>query len=202
MLSGFLQQLFDCGRVVVGRPESDLDLDETDSVSVLLQAEILWRSQLPSGLPPFDSGVAMWAASKLYRAAQLLVYRDLGEEAVLKHLTRNGVSQVTATDHYSADLCLKFLKDVLRLGNALSESDPLDTRLRLLMNDWPLSRVGFGDAVQEESVVWTHPALRMMYLDRVMQRNDSVAKQAEHVAEELRQWEPYSVSTSETLIIG
>ena len=119
----------------------------------------------------------MWAADRLYNAAQFLVFRHVEPEMIRQSLKRREPAPATAGEHYSGDLCLCFMKDVLRLAAAASENDPLNDGIRTLMTDWPLSAVGLECAVVPGPGVMENKTLRLMYLDRVVKHNDRQALQ-------------------------
>ena len=187
MLAEFLNQLFEAGRTSVAR-NAALPGDR-DAVARLLSAhEQVARQMLPSRLPDFDLTTAIWAAERLYHGNRFLVYRDLETPEIVQCLAKKSPGPSTAAEHYSADLCLQFLSDLVRLARAAAENDPLHEQIYELLADWPLSAVGvISDfTINEQSPVWKHSALRLMFLDRVIQRNDRTAMAIDFVRDELQ----------------
>jgi hypothetical protein len=134
--------------------------------------DALRRRQLPSGLPPFDATAAAYGARALYAACQLLAYRnfidaDLAEVIIIPPCRPN------PAEHFSVDLVMQFLQDVLRLAKAAAPQDPLVTWLLELGRRWPLSSVGIaniGDV--DASPLKENSALWRLYLDRVLATED------------------------------
>ncbi len=173
MLSNFLQELFEHGRIRVVAPESEGDFDTKPALELLQTTETRWRSHLPGGLPEFMPTVAVHAAIQLYRAVQFLVYRDVEPGVMEAALQPLQLGPKTPAEHYSADVCLRYMHDVLRLSMAASENDPLNEQIRRAVKDWPLSAVGLNIEQQRDHVPFNHKALRLMYLERVLERRDT-----------------------------
>src|SRR6185503_3456988 len=84
---------------------------------------------------------AIWAASFLYRAVQLTMLRDLGEEVINKLLTPfNG--PVSPESILSVDISFRYLPNVLNLAKGLAPEDVLVKRLQEATIQWPFSSVG------------------------------------------------------------
>jgi len=177
----FLRQLFDHGRVTV-EPEANPGVDAAALNELLREFDALYRRQLPGELPALNLEAAVYAATTLYRGAQLLAYRDLGAEDIAAALN-NGPPPGQGTDspaeQYSVDLCLHFLPDLVRLARAASQDDPLVARLMQLGSCWPLSSVGIsGVALDDTSQrridgLSGHPGLWRLYVDRVLLTGDA-----------------------------
>ena len=88
LLSEFLQDLFEYGRVRVSAPDTSTDTDLAAAAEVLKRAEEIWRQSLPSNPPEFIPEVALWAADRLYNAAQFLVFRHVEPEIIRQSLKR------------------------------------------------------------------------------------------------------------------
>ena len=172
MLSSFLEELFEHGRIHVRSPESECEIDTKSSLELLHAEEARWRLHLPSGLPDFMPNVANQAAIQLYRAAQFLVYRDTETDFMEAALQPLQPGPQTPADHYSADVCFRYMHDALRLSTAASENDPLNEVIRRAVKDWPLSAVGLGIEHQRDHIPFDNKALRLMYLERVLERRD------------------------------
>jgi hypothetical protein len=186
VLSEFLQDLFAHGRVRVSAPGGSTDADLVAAADVLRRAEETRRQSLPSNPPEFLPDVGLWAADRVYNAAQFLVFRDADPKIIQQSLKRREPAPTTSSEHYSGDLCLYFMKDILRLSTAASENDPLNDMIRALMTDWPLSAVSLECAAVPGPNVMEHKALRLMYLDRVVKHNDRQALQHDVVKNALQ----------------
>jgi len=172
----FLRQLFDHGRVTV-EAQGAVSLDDPELTALLRQLDDARRQQLPRGLPPLDLPAAIFGALSIYRSAQVLVFRDTPIESLEQSL--GGPGEAGACEQFSADLCLHFLPDLIRLARARSTDDPLVACLLDLGARWPLSSVGIGgvllgdlgqarvQALAQQSAVW------QLYIDRVLQTGDA-----------------------------
>lgn len=183
----FLESMFEDGRVTVDEPTEILASDREAARTVLAEAEQIIRSDAPAGLPAFDLEVALWAAEKLYRAAQFFVSRDVNSEFIEAALSAPRPAGEDAACHYSIDVCFRYIYDVLRLSESLSASDPLNEQLHKLVRDWPLSAVGVtrGDGTRLRQVL-DDESLRVLYADRIIERSDREAMSEPQTAEAIK----------------
>lgn len=192
MLTQFLTQVFEHGRVTVAGVDDPVVVD--DSVRQLLtEADSARRLHLPSGLPELEINSAVWGAQKLYHSAVLLVHRAASADQTAELLQSwssspaEGCSNLNAAVHYSVDLCLRFMGDVIRMNQLAASDDPVSEQLLMLLREWPLSAVGSGVCeVIESSPVWQHPSLKLMFLDRAVKADDRSVLTADLVVTELQ----------------
>ena len=176
----FLRQLFDHGRVTVEQ-EVHPKVDAAAVNELLTVYEAAYRQQLPAEMPALHLEAATYGAAMLYRAAQLLIYREASAEDVARtlHLGAAAGTSNSAGDQYSVDLCLHFLPDLVRLARAAAQDDPLVARLLQLGACWPLSSVGIAGVVLDDvslrriGELSQHPGLWRLYIDRVMLTGDA-----------------------------
>ncbi len=178
VLSQFIEQLFDDGRVGVPAP-APLDAAEIAAAeTTLARLEAVYRLDLPGEPPPLLPAAASWAAVSLFHACQFVVFRDAGEEMLAAALgvpppAGTGRDQDGASVHYSVDLSFRFLPDVLRMARREAQSDPLLEYLQKWAADWPLSSVGVA-GVESPSIeaIANHPCLLGVYRDRIIAHRD------------------------------
>lgn len=186
-LTDFLTDLFQTGEVTVAShltPFTEADLAAaTECLGRQHAAEAL---HLAYQAPAFEPEAAGWAATLLYRSAQLTFLRDYDEAAVAEHLAGwPGVATPEAS--YSADLTLRYLPALLAQARHLAPADALVSRLQALAQQWPLSFVGGAPAPAEApAAVLAHPALRTLYLDRIIEHRDRARAAQPGVAEGIR----------------
>ena len=179
----FVENLIESGRVAIGREECAPD--DLDAGMRRLHAR--QRGRLPRGCPDLEIQAGAWALGVLYRACQALVYRDIESETVKKWLREPCPRRADAAVHYSVDLSFRFLPDVLRLGRGIAVDDPLVTGVTELLAEWPLSSVGVKDLpVCEVDLLLHDPALRRLYIDRVIEKEDLARLADARVAEQVR----------------
>ena len=191
-LPDFIDELRHHGTITVAGEPGPLAEEESEAALARLRAcyaeDELYQ---PAPVPAFAPDAALWAARYLYRATQLLLLRELDETAVQEWLPEFA-GPATPAAHYSADLLLRHLPDLLTLARALAPADALVQRLLRTLADWPLSAVGAPLAAADPAPVLAHPGLRRQYADRVIGARDLVrARQpgaAEVVAEALGQF--------------
>jgi hypothetical protein len=127
----------------------------------------------PGKAPAFDAAAATWAAQTVYIAAQLLLYRK-DREADLPAMLPAYEGAVTPGAILSADICLRFLPDVVQMAGNIDADDILITILEAHLQHWHYSAIGHGTEVEglDFSVISTNPCLLQLYADRVMARKD------------------------------
>ncbi len=129
------------------------------------------------GVPPaFDTNAALWSAQTVYKAAQLLLYRK-DKEADLPLLLPPFTEPITPGAMLSADLCLRFLPDVLQMAKNIDADDLLVTLLTTFLQQWHYSAIGYKLHVAEDDfdIIINNFCLRQLYIDRVIARKDQQA---------------------------
>lgn len=179
MLTDFLKALFDHGHLVLPEPSTNRSAADLEQArAVLIEFEASWRLEFPCAAPEFNSEAALWSAKMLYRAAQSMVFRAIGEDELKAGLAEPCPAGEVASLHYSVDLVFRFLPDFAILAHGAASDDPLLLLLRDLGASWPLSSVGMkglaGDQVQQLRLaeMLSHPGLRQLYVDRILAKED------------------------------
>jgi hypothetical protein len=178
-ISSFLTALRTTGDLKVSRDIQPFSEKEWKDALVHLEkmyAEDVHR--MPLSAPAFHRKAAIWGAGTIYRIVQLILMRDLEEEAIRKHLNDYSLP-VSAEVIYSADLCLRYLPALWSLAKGLAPGDPLINRLQELAEAWPFSSVGLeikGEKSME--LIQFHPSLWTAYIDRILEAKD--LKRANH----------------------
>jgi hypothetical protein len=183
LLTAFLQDLLTTGSITLASQPAPFEAADLAAASTLLQdyhAEDCL--DLPHTAPAFEAAAALWAAQYLYHAAVLAVVRELDEQAIATYLPAYK-GEATPAAHYSADLSLRYLPDLLQLARGLAPADALVARLRRTAGQWPLSFVGHEPAdADAEAILLAHPALRGAYLDRIIAAHDRARAGQPHLA--------------------
>jgi len=173
-LVGFLRDLREAGRVVVGPdPVTPEVLDQCQTE--LRQTDELARLELPGSPPPISMNAALWASGVLYWACQCLVYREIPPEAVKHSLALPCPVEPGPGAAYSADLTFRHLPRVISLAGGLAPDDPLVAELKDLARAWPLSSVGVAGLgeVSVGSFIDDH-CLAQLYADRILATKDTI----------------------------
>lgn len=172
-LTDFLAALLDTGQVTVaGQLTPFADDDRAAARARLRRAHATAALEVAHQAPDFAPAAAGWAAEFLYRTTQLAFLRDYDEDAIAAHLA-DWPGPVTAEVIFSVDLLFGYLPTLLSLARGLAPADPLVIKLQAVARQWPLSFGGVGPpAPGAPAEVLAHPALRRLYLDRLIERRD------------------------------
>ena len=169
----FYQGLLAEGRPQLQSSHAPLGAEIDLAADCLLEHARYARSSLAFSPPAPDRNAVRWGAAMVYRSAQFLAFRDLGAELIERDLQLKPPPANTPAVCYGVDLSFQFLPDLLRLTKALSQSDPLLEVLRKWSADWPLSSVGVaGVSPGPIDGFIDDPALRMLYIDRIIRTKD------------------------------
>lgn len=140
---------------------------------VVEETELAIRLEAPGEPPPFAPKAASWASVRFFRACQLAIYRDLPAEAMDVELASDFTETRTPEVHYSVDIVMRYLPDLIKLSESASKSDPLVEHLMCWAHNWPLSSVGVSDictlAIDEFA---DDASLLQLYADRIMAAGD------------------------------
>ena len=147
--------------------------------------------EMPYTPPAFSENAALWAATYLFKAIQLTVLRDGGEEMINENLKPFHHGQ-DASAIYSADLILRYLPQLFELAKGLAPADKLVQVLKKTAGQWPYSSVAIElNEVVEDKLIFEHPSLKYTYIDRIIQmkdkqrsKNETVTKYIHEVAGE------------------
>jgi hypothetical protein len=158
------------GHVVV---TGDVEPDVSSLDSEIDLADAACRMEMPWTSPTLVMLAAQWAATRVYRACQALVFREIDSSTVLAQLSAPCPVAPSPEVCYSVDLALCVLPDLLKLARAISHDDPLVKGLLELARAWPLSSVGIGDlGALDIGAFIDDRSLRSLYADRIIQRQD------------------------------
>ncbi len=187
-----LDELWRTGRLVALHPVATPETSSDAIADWLSKAEAEYREQLPSVPPALNLPIAVWATQQFYRDAQLMVYRELGEEFIVTGLETEpadfaiSIGEVNAPEiasiHYSVDLLFRFLPDLERLAKAASPADPLLKQIEAWAERWPLSsaRMKPQAEIQEKlEPILRDRCLRIMYIERVLDGGSVSADEAD-----------------------
>ena len=172
-LDTFLLELWESGRVSVSSTQSPSDEEIARAESALAEHEVAVRLNLSGAAPPYSRPAALWGAQLLYRACQLYVDRNTGEDHLREALPTDSPFEANPATHYCVDLALRYLPDVARLVRRANAEDPLLARLTDLGRQWPLSSVGMPDTTPTslDSLADDH-CLLAVYVDRIIATGD------------------------------
>jgi hypothetical protein len=124
----------------------------------------------PLKVPEFNSQAAFWAAKTIYLAAQLIQYRDHSEKDVNNFFT-DFDGELSPSVILSADLCLRFLPDMLLQLKAIDSQDRLIEILEKIANKWHYSMIRYPLELEGLSfeVVFSDQCLKQLYINRIIE---------------------------------
>ena len=140
--ANFLDQLFDHGRITFLGPNEPSESELKMGLDFITSFEAGYRLDLPSTPPTFSPASFQWSALNVYRAAQLVVYRDVPAEDVEMALSAPFELVRDASADYSVDLIFRFLPDLRGFARSSSTDDPVCQWIDQWCQQWPLSSVG------------------------------------------------------------
>lgn len=140
----------------------------------LCDLDVAVRTDAPPGLPEFVVDTALWAAERLLVghaavSAPLAAAVELAQRLSLPC----PAPAIAAASHYSVDLALRHLPELMRRASALDAADPRLAALRDLARAWPLSSVGVP-ALGPVAIgpLLQNVGLRRLYVDRILRLDD------------------------------
>ena len=172
-LALFLQSLAEHGRPVVS--PKPLGEEDGEALTILSQVDTHARAELALEAPAFSPASALWAARLFYHLCQFTVCRDLSEERIASRCALVCPEPRQPETDWSADLVLRHLPGLFQLARHLSNADPLVQQMKQIAVAWPLSSVGMAglEALRPLHSFIDHPALRRLYLDRILAHADT-----------------------------
>jgi hypothetical protein len=170
-----LQRLFDDGTVVLRERPRLAAGERREALSVLERTHAAFRLDVAGAPLDFDAGTALAAAELLGHACWFLVNHAEPPAELEKRLVLP-VRPVTAAQHLSADLVLRYLPQVHRRARALAPDDRLAALLAGVLRQWPLSGVlaDVEEGPLTPPAFGEHPGLQLLYAERLA-RNEKPA---------------------------
>ena len=172
----FLLHLAETGHVSVTPFGLESTAPPGNGDDALLEIDRRERLEFPDEAPDLSPPSARWAAATFYRACQLLVCRDVPAGEVTSALSAPCPQRRSPETHYSVDLVLRYLPDLLATARRLAAGDILVDALCRLALEWPLSSVGVtgieaGNLAEIDTFI-AHRGLRQLYADRILLHHD------------------------------
>ena len=126
------------------------------------------RVAFPAIEMQFDEDAAYWAAELIYNCSQLLLNREDIVEVVSHHL-KEYEGQKSRSAIISADLCLRFLPDIIEQLVEIDNEDPLIEKLTDIGREWHYSMISICKSSDQLdfSFLETDRWLLQIYAERV-----------------------------------
>lgn len=125
----------------------------------------------PFTVPEFNPVASLWAAKTVYLAAQLLLYRDHKVSELITLLPKYD-GKTDAGTFLSADLCLRFLPQIIMEMKQIDADDAAISILESHLLQFHYSGIGFDVEVQkcDLDVVFSDACFEQLYLNRIVER--------------------------------
>jgi hypothetical protein len=125
--------------------------------------------QYPSGAPPFHAAAASWSAQLVYKAAQLMLYRENKPED-LRALLPVFTQEQNDSAILSADLCLRFIPAMREHLHVIDPEDPLLVLLDELLIQWHYSGISAALDISKLDLgpIVSSSALLTLYTERII----------------------------------
>jgi hypothetical protein len=167
-LTAFLQQLLYDGKVLLRERPRVIASEHAAARDLLATAYANVRLEVAGPPIAFDAETALAAGELVRQACWFLVHH--GEPAAELDRTLHMPGEpVTAAQHLSADLVLRFLPQIHRRARASAPADRLTTLLAVVLRQWPLSGV-LADVAETPTTSLDfdgHPGLMLLYAERL-----------------------------------
>jgi hypothetical protein len=162
----FLRELLFEGRAVFRRKPGEGEA-EAGPLRVLEKAFERARREIAGPRIPFDPQVSLAAAKIARRACWALVNRQQRPEDLVRSLRMPGAPTM-ASQHFSADLTLRFLPQIHQRARSIDPADVLVRAIADLLRNWPLSGVlaDLEDGPETPIELGNHPGLLLLYAER------------------------------------
>lgn len=127
------------------------------------------QADYPARSPEFDGAAALWAAKMVYVAAQLILFREHKEEAI-NDLFPPDHAPTTPGSILSADLCLRFLPEMIKNLKVIDSEDLLIEWLEARLKKWHYSSVSYPLRIEELDFneMYDNSCLLHLYCDRII----------------------------------
>lgn len=121
--------------------------------------------------PAYEAEAAGWAAKTIYFALQLMLNRER-KEIELEHILPAYAGEITPGAILSADLCLRFLPEILHKTRGIDGEDAIIPVLETHLQIWHYSGIGYSMNTEalDFDVVFSNPCSKQLYMDRMMER--------------------------------
>ncbi len=143
---------------------------DTEVVTTFLEEEYHREAlQYPSDAPPFHAAAAIWSAHIVYKAAQLILYRENKPED-LRAMFPVFEGERNASAILSADLCLRFIPVMRQHLHVIDPEDPLLELLDELLLQWHYSGISAALDISklDFAPIVSSPVLMTLYTERII----------------------------------
>lgn len=174
-----IESLVESNELILYGQIDEINLDLEKPVIIYLGAIYGMESKnYPFIAPKFDSAAASWSSKLIFNVAQLVMFREHDSEN-LEELVPIFDNPITASAMLTADICLRFLPDILDELEKIDVEDPLIPILKNVMRQWHYSGLlcDIDLAVPNFLEPFNDQCLLQLYVNRVIdQKNKTIGQ--------------------------
>jgi hypothetical protein len=152
----------------------NISLVEEEKVIDFLETEYYQEClEYPFESPQFSTQAALWGAKILYFSSQLILYREFRTQDMNAFLVAYE-NEISPSELLSADLCLRFIPQILHHIKLIDPTDTLIDILEKHLSFWHYSKIGYTSKLDEINlgIIYSNKCLEQLYVDRIISRKD------------------------------
>lgn len=171
----FCQNLLLQGVVELDLSQSNETMTPELLYQLIIQVDKRLRADAPDHAPTLDLQASHWSLAIIHWGCRILVNRFESNTSLPPTLVESEPSGQSPEHHWSVDIGLRFLSDLIRKATTASADDQLVQVLKQLATRWPYSSVGTEVAWDDARVnnILNNRSLTLSLLDRIHERKDT-----------------------------
>jgi len=147
--------------------------EEKETIELLRDEYDKEQLDYPFTAPKFEEKAALWASKILYFASQFLLHRENTNKDLDAYLPEYK-GEMTVGAHLSADLCLRFLPQLLQEFKNIDADDVIILVLEKHLKKFHYSGIGFENKVEGiDFKLFENDCFKQLYLNRITERKDT-----------------------------
>ena len=164
-------------------------ISRTEEIDTALFLETEYENEIleyPDVAPKYNSDAGLWAAKTVYSAAQLLLYREHKISDLHDFLPEYN-SEIDAAVLLSADICLRFLPQIIMEMKRLDADDLVIPILENHLIQFHYSAIGFEIDTEKINFdnIASNDCLKGLYLNRIVDRKAIKFAQPDFIKKQL-----------------
>ena len=175
----FCLAIFSHENIVLDALHTPAPGDTQALINLIQDIDAILRDDAPHIPPQLDADAAIWSLAVLHWGCKTLVNRFDTRTYLPKSLQTAEPSGLTPQQHWSVDIGLRFLTDLVRRTVAAAIEDPLIPTLLQIASRWPYSSIGTTADWPEErmQLLLTNPCMSHLICNRIQSRRDTLHAQ-------------------------
>lgn len=146
--------------------------EEKETIAFLNDEYEKERLNYPFEAPVFNEASALWASKIVYFSAQFLLNRQ-NTDKDLNAFLPDWKAEISASTVLSADLCLRFLPQIVQEFKNIDIDDVIIPILEKHLQTYHYSAIGFENHLEKiDFTLFKNDCFRQLYLNRITNRKD------------------------------